>query len=195
MIRGGGDFIVNLRKRLTNVYAIVIIVILGGLLTFSGSSKERSRRRSKRRRFIRIQGKTLYGIVSVLIISGFLAVIIASWGGTLAFTYSSTLAGGQREGWYLPGSTFEKNLSVENHAVYPFYYFFKDDSGRVELKTTGFRLGGGGEAQNLSLTVTVPVDTRIYREEISVWSYPALLPYSLINWAYSISRTSRWCCT
>ncbi|WP_367884884.1 hypothetical protein [Thermococcus sp. JCM 11816] len=87
----------------------------------------------------------------------------------------------------MPGSTFEKNLSVENHAVYPFYYFFKDDSGRVELKTTGFRLGGGGEAQNLSLTVTVPVDTRIYREEISVWSYPALLPYSLINWAYSIS--------
>ncbi|WP_367884883.1 hypothetical protein [Thermococcus sp. JCM 11816] len=81
VIRGGGDFIVNLRKRLTNVYAIVIIVILGGLLTFSGSSKERSRRRSKRRRFIRIQGKTLYGIVSVLIISGFLAVIIASWGG------------------------------------------------------------------------------------------------------------------
>ncbi|AMQ19536.1 signal peptidase I [Thermococcus peptonophilus] len=185
VIRGGGDFIVSLRKRLTNVYAIVIIVILGGLLTFSGSSTGRSRRKSKRSRFIRIQGKTLYGIVSVLMISGFLAVVIASWG-TLAFTYSSTLAGGQREGWYLPGTTFEKNLSVENHAVYPFYYFFKDDSGRVELKTTGFRLAGG-EAQNLSLTVTVPEDTRIYREEVSVRSYPALLPYSLINWGYSIS--------
>ncbi|MBP1911730.1 signal peptidase I [Thermococcus stetteri] len=184
VIRGGGDFIVNLRKRLTNVYAIVIIVILGGLLTFSGDTKKR-KRRSKRNKFIRIRAKTLYGIVSVLIISGFLAVVIASWG-TLAFTYSSTLAGGQREGWYLPGSVFEKNISVENHAVYPFYYFFKDESGRVELKTTEFRLAGG-EAQNLSLTVRVPEDTRIYREEISVWSYPAFMPAGLVSRAYSIS--------
>jgi signal peptidase len=186
VIRGGGDFIVSLRKRLTNVYAVMIMVVLGGLLTFSGGSPEkRKKRRSKRSRFIRIRARTLYGIVSVLVISGFLTVVIASWG-TLAFTYSSTLAGGQREGWYLPGSSFEKSLSVENHAVYPFYYFFKDESGRAELKTTDFRLAGG-ETRNITLTVTVPRDTRIYREEVSVWSYPALLPAGLVNWAYSIS--------
>lgn len=185
VIRGGGDFIVNFRKRLMNVYVIVIIVIFGGLFIFFGSLKERSRRRLKCWRFIRIQGKIFYGIVLVFIILGFLVVIIVLWG-MLVFMYFLILVGGQIDGWYLFGIIFEKNFSVENYVVYLFYYFFKDDSGRVELKIIGFCFGGG-EVQNFSFIVIVLVDIWIYREEVFVWLYLVLLFYSLINWVYLIS--------
>lgn len=181
VIRGGGDLIQSLRARLSNVYAVAVLLIVGAFLTFSGGSK-----RKKRVKYYRVSVKTLYAVVSVFIIAGFLSVTVASWG-TLAFTYSSTLAGGQREGWYLPGSTFERNLSVENKALYPFYYFISGDGERAQLLgPTFFRIGGGSSVE-VPVHVTVPEDTRIYREEFQVRSYPAVLPASLVAFLYSFS--------
>ena len=181
VVRGGGDLVQSLREKLSNVYAIGILLLVGAFLTFSGSSK-----RKRRVKYYRVSVKTIYAVVSVFIIAGFLFVIVASWG-TLAFTYSSTLAGNQRDGWYLPGSTFEKNLSVTNKAVYPFYYFLGGGSERAQpLGPTFFRIDGGSSV-SIPVHVTVPQDTRIYREEFQVRSYPAILPAPLVVFLYSFS--------
>jgi signal peptidase len=183
VIRGGGTFIESARKRLTNVYAIGLLLAIGAILTFSGGSKNRRRRK---KRFVRIPLRSVYGLLSVFIIAGFLFVTVASWG-TLAFSYSSTLAGGQRDGWYLPGSTFEQNLSVENRAVYPFYYFLSQKSSNVEfLDRTEFALPGRGTGE-VMLRVHVPNETRVYSEEVTVRSYPAILPFSLVSALYALN--------
>ncbi|WP_456420706.1 signal peptidase I [Thermococcus sp.] len=182
VIRGGGDFIESAKARLSNVYAIGGLLLMGTLLTFSGGGKKRGRKKG----FVRVRVSSLYGLVAVVIVAGFLFVTVASWG-TLAFTYSSTLAGNQRDGWYLPGSTFEKNLTLENKAVYPFYYFVSGGNERVQfLGQTFFRIGGGSSV-SISVHVTVPRETRIYREEFQVRSYPAILPASLVVFLYSFS--------
>ena len=182
VIRGGGDFIESGKARVSNVYAVGLLLIAGTLLTFSGGEK----RRKRRKRFVRVPLRSVYGLLSVLILAGFLFVTVASWG-TLAFSYSSTLAGGQREGWYLPGSTFEKNLSVHNNAVYPFYYFLSQGSENVEfLGKTEFALSGG-ERGDVELKVNVPKETRVYREEITVRSYPALLPFPVVSGLYALN--------
>jgi len=182
VIRGAGAFLQSVKLKLTNPYAIALLLVLGAVLTFSGGSGKRHRRV----KYYRISVRTVYAIGSVLIIAGFLFVTVASWG-TLAFTYSSTLAGGQRMGWYLPGSTFEKNLTVENRAVYPFYYFVEGKSTRAQLLNSGFLYLKGGSKKNITVHVTVPKDTRIYREEFQVRSYPAILPASIVVSLYSIS--------
>ena len=184
VIRGGGDLIESARKHLMNVYAVAVFLLLGAFLTFSGGGKKRRGRR--KRKFIRVRAKTLYAVLSVGIIAGFLFVIVASWG-TLAFSYSSTLAGGQREGWYLPGSSFQRNLTVENSAVYPFHYFVEERGKGAEI-TNGrsFRLGGRS-SRNVTVDVKVPADTRVYRVEVSVRSYPAVLPGGLVGALYGVN--------
>ncbi|QDA30690.1 signal peptidase I [Thermococcus indicus] len=185
VIRGGGSFIEGLRSKVTNVYVVGALIIVGAILTFSGGAGRKHHKKSKKK-FFRVSMRTVYAAVSVLIIAGFLFVTMASWG-TLAFTYSSTLAGGQKDGWYLPGTTFEKNLSVENHAVYPFYYFIEPHSKRMELLNGDtFRIPGG-ESHSVLLRVSVPKETRIYREEIEVHSYPAILPLGIISRAYDVT--------
>ncbi|NJE05795.1 signal peptidase I [Thermococcus sp. M36] len=184
VIRGGGRFIESIRARLTSIYAIAVILLLGAFLTFSSGGNNRKHGRKKR--FIRIHTRTIYAAVSVVIVAGFLFVTVASWG-TLAFTYSSTLAGGQREGWYLPGSTFEKNLSLENKAIYPFHYFIEAQSDRITfLNEKQFEMSGRSTHEIL-MKVSVPEDTRIYREEITVRSYPAILPGSLVTLLYNLN--------
>jgi signal peptidase len=183
VVRRGGTFIESVRSRLTNVYSAVVILIFGALLTFSGGGK---RRRKRRRKFLKVHTGTLYTLVSVGIIAGFLFVTVSSWG-TIAFTYSSTLAGGQREGWYLPGTSFKKNLSLENNAVYPFHYFIENGSDRFKiLNGKSFDVSGRG-SHTILLKVSVPEDTRIYREEVTVHSYPAILPGALVRALYKVN--------
>ncbi|WP_297509137.1 signal peptidase I [Thermococcus sp.] len=182
IIRGGGAFIESLRARLTSFYAVVIFLLAGAFLTFSGGDK----RDRGRRKYLKVRAKTLYAVVSIVIIAGFLFVTVASWG-TLTFTYSSTLAGGQREGWYLPGSTFERNVTVKNSALYPFHYFITVSGGRVELLNGDtFEIPGRG-THEISLRISVPKETRIYKEEITVHSYPSILPGWLVASLYNIS--------
>ncbi|WP_297534596.1 signal peptidase I [Thermococcus sp.] len=182
VIRGGGTFIENLRSKFTNVYAVIVLLIIGAILTFSGDSKVRRRKK----KFYRLKVRTLYAVLSVLLIGTFLFVTVASWG-TLSFSYSSTLAGGQRAGWHLPGSVFEQNLTVKNNAVYPFYYFIGGGSNRTELLgESSFRLSGGS-SKVLMVRVNVPLQTRIYVEKFTVRSYPAILPGSVVSALYGIS--------
>ncbi|ASJ06443.1 signal peptidase I [Thermococcus pacificus] len=184
VIRGGGALIESARSKLTNIYAVAVILLLGAFLTFSGGNNRRGHGRKKR--FLKLSMRTVYAVVSVGIVAGFIFVTVASWG-TLAFTYSSTLASGQMEGWYLPGSTFEKNLSIENRAIYPFHYFIGTKSVRVTiLNEKQFKIDGKGSHEVL-MKVSVPEDTKIYREEIEVRSYPAILPGRLVAAMYKIN--------
>ncbi|ASJ01217.1 signal peptidase I [Thermococcus gorgonarius] len=187
VIRGGGSFIESVRGRLTNVYAIALILLLGVFITFSGSGGGKKRhKKGKGRRYLKIRASTVYALIAVSIVAGFLFITVASWG-TLAFTYSSTLAGGQREGWYLPGSTFEKNLSVENNALYPFHYFVEPKGDRIKLLEENEFTVGGRDSHVLGVKVSVPEDTRIYREEIYVRTYPAILPETVIGFLYALN--------
>jgi len=182
VVRGGGDLVESAQAKFSNVYAVAGLLVAGALLTFSGGKRKRGRKK----RFVRIRVVSLYGLLAVLILAGFLFVTVASWG-TLAFSYSSTLAGGQRDGWYLPGSTFERNLTLENRAVYPFYYFVSQGNENVEILSPGeLRLGGNSEG-TVSLRVAVPEETRVYREEVAVHSYPAVLPLTVVSALYSLS--------
>ncbi len=184
VIRGGGAIIESARSKLTNIYAVAVILLLGAFLTFSGGDK--NRRNGRKKRFLKVSMRTAYAVVAVGIMAGFIFMTVASWG-TLTFTYSSTLAGGQMEGWYLPGSTFEKNLSIENRAIYPFHYFIGAKGSRVTiLNGEQFRIDGKGSHEIL-MKVSVPEDTRIYREEIAVRSYPAILPGRLVAAMYNIN--------
>ncbi|WP_297068655.1 signal peptidase I [Thermococcus sp.] len=184
VVRGGGALIESARSKLTNVYMVAMILLLGAFFTFSGGGK--SRKHGRKKRFLKIHTRTIYAAISVGIVAGFIFVTVASWG-TLAFAYSSTLAGGQREGWYLPGSTFEKNLSIENRAVYPFHYFIESRSDRVTiLNEKRFNIKGKASHEIL-MKVSVPKDTRIYREEIVVRSYPAILPESIVASMYNLN--------
>ncbi len=185
VVRGGGAIIESVRSKLTNVYAIGVMLLIGVLVTFSSEGKER-KHGGHRKRFLRVRARTVYAAISVLIVAGFLFVTVASWG-TLTFSYSSTLAGGQREGWHLPGTAFEKNLSVENRAVYPFHYFIEPKGNRLTLLgEREFTVNGGG-TRTVGMRVSVPEDTRVYREEIQVRAYPALLPTAIIGPLYNIS--------
>ncbi|WP_297489265.1 signal peptidase I [Thermococcus sp.] len=185
VIRGGGAFIESFRARLSNVYAVVIFLVVGSFLTFLGGDKRRPVKRARRRRYIRVRAKTLYAALSVLIIAGFLFVTVASWG-VLTFTYSSTLAGGQREGWHLPGSTFERNLSLRNGAVYPFHYFIETGERAEILNGNVFDIPGRGTRRVL-LRVFVPKETRVYRGEVRVHAYPAILPGGVVALSYRAS--------
>ncbi len=185
VIRGGGSFIESVRSRLTNVYAIAIILLLGTFITFSGPG-EGKRRHKKRRGYLKVRASTVYALMAVSVVAGFLFITVASWG-TLAFTYSSTLAGGQREGWYLPGSTFERNLSLENNALYPFHYFIEPKGDRIELLGENEFTVGGKDSRALRVKVSVPEDTRIYREEVQVRAYPAVLPGRVVGFLYALN--------
>ena len=186
LIRGGGAFIESARKRLTSVYAVVLFIVLGAFLTFSGGGKKKAGRGRRKRKFLRIRAKTLYAVLAMGIITGFIFVTVASWG-TLAFSYSSTLAGGQRDGWYLPGSSFQRNLTLENSAVYPFHYFVEEKGAGAEIASErAFKLGGGS-SKNVTVNVEVPADTRVYRVEVAVRSYPAILPGNLVAALYGVS--------
>ncbi|NJE11214.1 signal peptidase I [Thermococcus sp. MAR1] len=186
VVRKGGELIENIRSKATNLYVVGILVVMGAVLTFSGSNRKERHRKKSSRRFVKLSLKTVYAVISVAIIAGFVFVTISSWG-TIAFTYSSTLAGGQREGWYLPGTSFERNITIENHAVYPFYYFIEPRRERVTLLGDDTFRVTGGMSHEVLLKISVPQDTRVYREEVEVRSYPAILPFGAVEKAYSAS--------
>ena len=175
-----GEYIKYLSKKGSNLYIAMAFLVLGAiLLTTSGEE----RKKKSRKKYIKVKFKTLYAVTASLILVVLVVSIMLSWG-TLTFSYSSTLAGGQREGWYLPGSTFEEELTLKNRAIYPFLYFVEAQGDRVEiLSEKSFRIYGG-EQEKIKVRVSVPEDTRIYGEKIHVYAYLPILPEGTITKLY-----------
>ncbi|WP_324735132.1 signal peptidase I [Thermococcus sp. SY098] len=182
-IPGAGNYIQDLSKKGSNLYIAVALLVVGAILMTTGGEKKR---RKKRRRYIKVKFKTVYAVTSSLILVTLLISMMLSWG-TLTFSYSSTLAGGQREGWYLPGSTFEENLTIKNKAIYPFLYFVEAKGNRIEITSeNSFRIPGRSE-KAITVKVNVPEETRVYGEKIEIYSYLPILPEKVIAELYSKS--------
>jgi len=176
-----GIYIQDFSKSTKNLYIAIIVIVLGSILLTGG--KERVRKR--RRRVIKVKYKTLYTIVSAITIAMILISIVATWG-TIGFNYASTLAGGQKEGWYLPNTEFNRPIILENKALYPMYYILSPRGERITLDKTDFTLMRN-EKVSTNVHVKVPADTKIYYEKIEVYTYPPLLPTDIIEELWSMS--------
>ncbi len=160
---------------------LAVFMIAGGAILLTGKEEKRK----KERKVYRLRYKTAYVAVSTVSIAMLLLSVIATWG-VVGFNYASTVAGGQRDGWYLPESEFERQIEIKNNALFPLLYLFSSDSDRVELKDES-RILSAGEKAELSVHVKVPSETRIYYEEIKVHAYPLILPSDVIIRMYGLN--------
>lgn len=177
-----GEYIEEISKSVKNLYIAIIAIVIGAILMTSGKEK---RRKNNKKKIIKIKYKTLYAIASTIMLAVFLITIIATWG-NVGFSYTSTLAGGQREGWYLPNTEFDKTVTIKNKALYPMYYILNPKMGEISIDNTEFVLMRN-EKEDVNVRVKVPSDTKIYYAQIEVYSYPLLLPSDTIKSAWKIS--------
>jgi|Deesub1362B_J571_1020462.scaffolds.fasta_scaffold00190_55 signal peptidase len=178
-----GGYVKTISNKISNFYVAAALLIFGGVLVTLNDKNEKKRKRQK---VIKIKFKTVYIITSALTIAILILSMMLSWG-TLSFGYSSTLAGGQNEGWYLPESTFEKELSLQNRAVYPFYYFIEPRGDRIQINGENSFKISSGENKDIKLTINVPKETRLFTEKIDVYAYLPIVPISIIGVLYSKS--------
>lgn len=158
-------------------YLAITLVVIGGIMLGTGNKVKRK----KRRRGKVIDTGTLYLMLSALLAFGIVFAGSTLWG-EISVTYVSTLGGGQREGWYLPGSVVEENVTIKNYARIPMVFIVK---GKI-VNDTIFKLGGG-EERVIKGIIHVPEETRVYTERVNVYSYYPLLPTGTIERAYSIN--------
>ena len=159
------------------------LVILGVILFTLGDEKNTRKKRSK---FIQIKFKTLYLISSMFLLIMISVATFVSWQ-VFPIEYAVTSAGGQREGWYLPGETFEQKLTIQNNNFYPMLYFVSPESSTIEkISHTEFTLNRNEETA-LSVTITAPEETSIFTAKVKVNAYMPLLPKSLISMLYAIN--------
>jgi signal peptidase len=177
-----GIYIQEFSKSTKNLYIAVIVIVLGSILLTGGKERVR-KKRSKR--VIKLKYKTLYTIVSAITIAIILISIVATWG-TIGFNYASTLAGGQKEGWYLPNTEFDRPIILKNRAFYPMYYILSPKGDRITLDKTDFILMRNGK-ESVDVHVKVPADTKIYYEQIDVYTYPPLLPVDIIKKLWNLN--------
>ncbi len=156
---------------------VAVTLFMAGALLLSGGGRKR------RRKVLRLKIGTLMAAASALLLAMFVFSTLASWG-TVSFSYASTLGGGQREGWYLPGSEFEESVTIRNRGPIPMHYVLHPESERASLEETSFTLAGEREVK---VRVSVPQETRIYSERIDVYAYPPLLPLDTVVILYDIS--------
>ncbi|KUJ93364.1 MAG: hypothetical protein XD40_1422 [Archaeoglobus fulgidus] len=175
-----GNYIQRLSGTTMNIL-LAVFMIVGGAMLLTGKEE----RRKKERKVYRLRYKTAYVAVSTISIAMLLLSVIATWG-VVGFNYASTLAGGQKEGWYLPESEFDRQIEIKNNALFPLLYLFSSESERVELKDES-KILSGGERAELSVHVRVPSETRIYYEEVKVHAYPLILPSDLIIRMYGLN--------
>ncbi|AEC52104.1 hypothetical protein PNA2_1189 [Pyrococcus sp. NA2] len=153
-------------------YLAIGLALVGGAII--GVSGDKERKRKKRRRKV-VDTGVIYVLIAALLSIGIVFTASMSWR-EIGITYASTLAGGQREGWYLPGSTFSENVTVKNYAKIPMIFIVEGKG----VKKEAFKLPGE-EERKIKVTIHVPEETRIYTESIRVYSYYPILPTSVIE--------------
>ncbi|NJE25735.1 signal peptidase I [Thermococcus sp. MV5] len=163
------------------ILAGLLIVI--GALAFTGEEKTH---RKKKKKFIKVKFKTLYILASALLLVMLSVSIFVSWQ-VFSIEYAVTSAGGQREGWYLPGSTFEREIIIKNGNFYPMIYYLEPESSRIaEISETRLELGSQ-EEKSVKVTINAPKETSLFADKVKVNAYIPVLPKSLIDWLYKIN--------
>ncbi len=177
LIPGAGKIIESIHSSSMLVAAALITL---GFLSIGGSKRKRNKKKW------RISNGVFYGLASSALVVSLVASTMLTWG-EISFSYASTAAGGQRDGWYLPGSNFERSLSFENKAYYPLIFFFKKDWGNGELISQKVAYMNPRDKLDLDFRVSVPEETRIYSEKVKVYSYLPLLPIYVTVELFNIS--------
>ncbi|AFK22207.1 signal peptidase I [Pyrococcus sp. ST04] len=166
----------ELGKHLNSPIGAIALTLVGGLLLASGEQ-----RRKKRRKVIVIDSANLYTALSALLVLSMIFVGSMNWG-KVEITYASTMAGGQREGWYLPGSIIERNITIRNNALIPMVLVV---DGKIVSKDV--MILKGREEVNVKANIDVPLETRVYTEAVNVHSYYPILPKDLVLSMYNIN--------
>jgi len=156
--------------KIHNLYVAFALLAAGSLLI---TAKEKKRKKGKK---IAVRYKTLYTIVSAVTVAVLLIAITSSWS-MMSFDYASTVAGGQREGWYLPGSSFEENFTVKKTLI-PSICVLNAESSRITLNNTAFVLWNKNRI--IEAKIKVPLETRLYVENINIYKYPYILPEKVV---------------
>lgn len=166
-----------------NKMLLAALMIIVGALAFTGEAPKHKRKRAK---FIKVKFKTLYILTSAFLLVMLSASIFVSWQ-VFPIEYAVTSAGGQREGWVLPGSTFERNITIKNGNFYPMVYYLEPQTGGISsLSETHFELGPQ-EEETVKVTIKAPEETSLFTDRIRVNAYIPLLPESLIDSLYRIN--------
>jgi len=170
-----------LEEGLTGRNKILIggLLVIVGALAFTGGD---SKRRRRGKRFYVVKFKSLYLIASALLIVMMAISIFVSWE-VVPVEYAVTSAGGLRDGWYLPGEVFQKEITVENRNIYPLLYYVSGDSRVTSISRESFELGRNDE-EKISITIKAPEETSVYTSKVRVNAYPHLLPASWISALY-----------
>ncbi len=194
---GFGEYLANLGGWRTPLLAV--LVFMGAFLTLWDGERNTMRnsrvsrrskgtkgpRRSMRRTFI-IPLRSLYWPIALVLVMVFMLAMTASWG-TFSFSYSSTMAGGQRNGWHVPGSMFNETVRVENRAFYPFYYIGEGGSNDVMSVEPRVLEVGGRSTGTFNVVIKTPEKRKIYTGKVALHAYPAFVPVSVLMGLYYVS--------
>ncbi|USS41297.1 hypothetical protein NF865_03650 [Thermococcus aggregans] len=157
-------------------------MIIIGALAFTGEPKHKR----KRPKFIKIKFKTLYILTSAFLLIMLSVSIFASWQ-MFPIEYAVTSAGGQREGWVLPGSTFEREITIKNGNFYPMIYYLEPQTGGISgISKTQLELGPQ-EEETAKVTISAPEETSLFTDKVRVNAYIPLLPESIIGSLYRVN--------
>ena len=165
-----------------NKMFLAAAMIIIGALAFTGEPKHKR----KRPKFIKIKFKTLYILTSAFLLIMLSVSIFASWQ-MFPMEYAVTSAGGQREGWVLPGSMFEREITIKNGNFYPMTYYLEPQSRRISsISETHFELGPQ-EEETVKVTISAPEETSLFTDKVRVNAYIPLLPESIIGSLYGVN--------
>ena len=162
---------------------LAALMIIVGALAFTG---EAPKHRKKRPKFTRVKFKTLYILASAFLLIMLSLSIFVSWQ-VFPMEYAVTSAGGQREGWVLPGSTFEREITIKNGNFYPMTYYLEPQTGGISsISETHFELGPQ-EEETVKVTISAPEETSLFTDKVRVNAYIPLLPESIIGSLYGVN--------
>ncbi|AIF70244.1 hypothetical protein PAP_09330 [Palaeococcus pacificus DY20341] len=175
-----------LQGRISNnnkMFLAFFLVLLGAVVF---STEKKTSKRKGRKKFIKVKFKTLYILASALLLVMIATSMFVSWQ-VFSIEYVVTSAGGLREGWYLPGSTFERELTIKNGNFYPMIYHITVETPFIsDISDTRFDLGAN-EEKTIKVIVNTPEETSLYADKVKVNAYMPVLPESIITRLYSIS--------
>lgn len=161
---------------------LAALMIIVGALAFTG---EAPKHRKKRPKFTRVKFKTLYILASAFLLIMLSLSIFISWQ-VFPMEYAVTSAGGQREGWVLPGSTFERQITIKNGNFYPMSYYLEPESPRIgAISETNFELSPQ-EEKRVTVMINAPEETSLFSDKVKVNAYMLVLPKSLMDSLYSV---------
>lgn len=154
-----------------------------GIAAFSGQGKVARRKKG----VFKIRFRALYMMAAVILLITVAISVFVSWE-VVPLDYVVTSGGGLREGWYLPGEEFSREVTVKNNNFYPMVYYVSAGGPVEDISERSFSLGPKAE-KKFNVTLKAPEDTSIYSTKIRINAYPRTLPVSWITYLHGMGPT------